>query len=344
MSVALEDGVDLELVAAACERQSARPVAGIHDMAGYLAEQVSDESHRDVLGPLLAGSGASGVVVHGGRTVGSWGDPAVPEMLFSATKSVVSLVAGVAYDRGLLDVDAKVGDSIALPQFQEAAGRDIRWLHLLQQTSQWHGELWTKPALVDAQSHREGDEPIGGPPGSGWAYNDVRVNLLCLALTALLGRSLPEVLREAVLVPLGASESWSWHGYRNSYLGSVPVVSGGAHWGGGMFMSAGDLARIGQLYLNGGRWAGRRLVSSDWLARSWRPCAVKREYGFLWWLNDLRTVFPNAPASGRAARGNGGRHLLWVDPARDLVIASHWGDDVEQLINDVSAAVGRQRR
>jgi hypothetical protein len=44
-----------------------------------------------------------------GSCVDSWGDPADPEMLFSATKSVVSLVAGVAYDRGLLDVDAKVG-------------------------------------------------------------------------------------------------------------------------------------------------------------------------------------------------------------------------------------------
>ncbi|HEV7648241.1 MAG TPA: serine hydrolase [Actinophytocola sp.] len=314
-------------------------------MAAYLSQQVNDESHRDVIGPLLAGRGASGVIVHDGRTVASWGDPAVPEMLFSATKSVVSLVAGIAYDLGLLDIDAKVGDSVELPQFHADAGRDIRWLHLLQQTSQWHGELWTKPALVDAQSHREGDEPDGGPPGSGWAYNDVRVNLLCLALTALLRRSLPDVLREAVMVPLGASGSWSWHGYRNSHLDladrQVPVVSGGAHWGGGLFMSASDLARIGRLYLTGGRWAGRQLVTGDWLARSWQPCAVKREYGFLWWRNDLRTVFANAPASGRAARGNGGRHLLWVDPDRDLVIASHWGDGVEQLVSEVSAAVVR---
>jgi CubicO group peptidase (beta-lactamase class C family) len=330
--------IDAELVAAACERQAVRPVPGIHDMAAYLAEQASDESHRDVLGPLLAGTGASGVVVHAGRTVGSWGDPAVPEMLFSATKSVVSLVAGVAYDQGLLDLDAKVGDRVSLPQFDDAAGRDIRWLHLLQQTSQWNGELWGKPAPVDAQSHREGDEPEGGPPGSGWAYNDVRVNLLCLALTALLGRSLPDVLRESVMTPLGASDSWSWHGYDNSYLGEVPVVSGGAHWGGGLFMSAADLALVGRLYLAGGRWAGQQLVSADWLTRSWQPCEHKPAYGFLWWLNDHRTVFPHAPASGRAARGNGGRHLLWVDPARDLVIASHWGDDVQQLVSDVSAA------
>jgi len=103
-------------------------------------------------------------------------------------------------------------------------------------------------------------------------------------------------------------------------------------------MSAADLALVGRLYLTGGRWAGQQLVSADWLTRSWQPCEHKPAYGFLWWLNDHRTVFPHAPASGRAARGNGGRHLLWVDPARDLVIASHWGDDVQQLVSDVSAA------
>lgn len=132
-------GIDVDRVRAACEGQAARPVAGIDDIAAYLARQVGDESHREVLGPLLAGSGASGVVVHCGQEVGSWGDPAVPEMLFSATKS-------------------------------------------------------------------------------GWSYNDVRVNLLCLALTALFRRSLPDVLRDAVMTPLGASTSWSWHGYRNAHL------------------------------------------------------------------------------------------------------------------------------
>jgi hypothetical protein len=44
-------------------------------------------------------------------------------------------------------------------------------------TSQWDGELWGKPTAVDAQSTREGTESAGGPPGAGWAYNDVRVNL-----------------------------------------------------------------------------------------------------------------------------------------------------------------------
>jgi hypothetical protein len=66
---------------------------------------------------------------------------------------------------------------------------------------------------------------------------------------------------------------------------------------------------------------------------------VNPDYGYLWWLNGRRQVFPAAPASGRCARGNGGRHLVWVDPDRDLVVVSHWGEDVGTLLRDVSAAI-----
>lgn len=317
--------IDVDAVRQACAAQSLRPTEGIRNIAEYHAKQVHDESHREVVGPLLAGDQPSGVVMHRGAVVGAWGEHDRPEMCFSATKSFVSLVAGVAHDRGLLDVDALVRDTVDLPELRT----DIRWTHLLQQTSQWDGVLWDKHASADAQS-----KSTVGAPGSVWAYNDVRVNLLCLALTALYRRSLPGVLAEAVMRPLGASSSWRWHGYHNSYLDGIPVVSGGAHWGGGLWMSALDMALVGQLYL---RRDG--LLSDGWITRSWTPCAVKPDYGYLWWLNDQRTIFPDAPASGRCARGNGGRHLLWVDPARDLVIASHWGEDAGQLLAAVSNAV-----
>lgn len=336
-------GVAIEAVRDAVAKQGRRVTQGIEDMPGYLAQQVSDQSHREILGPLLPASGASGVVVHRGWVIAEWGDPTVPEMLFSATKSVVSMVAGIAFDQGLLDVRAPVTATVNLPVLASAAGREITWQHLLQQTSQWDGELWGKPTRVDAQSHDDGTEPEHGAPGSGWAYNDVRVNLLCLALTEILRQPLPAVLGERLLDPLGASSSWSWHGYSNAVAdiggNQVPVVSGGAHWGGGLWMSANDLALLGELYLRGGRWDGRSLLSEEWVQHSWEPCEVKPDYGYLWWLNDAGRIFRAAPRSGRCARGNGGRHLLWADPDRDLVIASHWGDQVEGLLTVVSAAV-----
>ncbi|MFG2098511.1 serine hydrolase domain-containing protein [Streptomyces sp. NPDC048612] len=336
-------GVDAAGLARAARAQSERPVPGVEDMASYLAAQVSDDSHRDVVGPLLDGQGAGGVVLRRGVVVASWGDPAQEEMAFSATKSVLSLVAGVAFDDGRLRLDEPVCRLVDLPQFAGGHGRGITWRHLLDQTSQWEGELWGKPTAVDAQSTREGTESAGGPPGEGWAYNDVRVNLTALALTALLRRSLPEVLRSRIMEPIGASPSWSWHGYSESVLDidghAVPVVSGGAHWGGGLWINALDLARIGHLCLRGGRWGDRQVVSRRWIDEMWTPCPVKRNYGLSWWLNDDRTVWPEAPASGRCARGNGGSHLLWIDRARDLVISSRWGSDVESLLTEVSRAV-----
>lgn len=331
--------LDQERLLDVIERDTREWTESARDIDSYLASQVEDTGDREVIGPLLAATGGSGVVRFGGREVARWGDPSVPEMAFSATKSVISVVAGIAFDAGLLIPRQRVYDALGLPEFATGDAREITWEHLLQQTSQWNGTLWTKPASADVQSYREGTEVHGTPPGEGWAYNDVRVNVLAYALTVLFGRSLEDVLRERVMTPIGASESWSWHGYANSFVEidgvAIPVVSGGAHWGGGMFVSAADLALIGQLYLDG----GRQVISTGWIARSWTPCAVKPEYGYLWWLNDDRVPLPAAPSTGRCARGNGGRHLLWIDPARDLVVCARWTEHSDRLLAGISATI-----
>lgn len=260
-------------------------------------------------------------------------------MLFSATKSVISLCAGAAFDQGLLEPRQPVCQVIDRAEFVNGGAREITWEHLLQQRSGWDGVLWGKPSSVDTQSQRDGPTAAHSRAGSEWAYNDVRVNLLCLALTALFGRSLSDVLRETVMQPIGASESWSWHGYADSEAEGVSVVVGGAHWGGGMFISARDLVLIGELCRNHGQHNGTQLISQAWFERQWTPCPLKPDYGYLWWLNHQRTIFPAAPLTGICARGNGGRHLLWIDPARDLVLSSHWGDDVGRLLQEVSAAI-----
>jgi CubicO group peptidase (beta-lactamase class C family) len=288
------DTADLDSIRRAVAAQARRATSGTDDIAAYCAAQNGDADHREVLGPQLTGGGASGVVVLGGSVIAEWGDPTRPEMAFSATKSITSLVAGIAFDDGLLGLDTLVRDTVELPHFAEPPANQITWRHLLEQTSGWDGKLWGKPAAADVQSRRPGSAPPGVQPGQGWAYNDVRVNLLCLALTALLRRPLPDVLAERIMVPIGASPSWAWHGYRNSILRldgrDLPVVSGGAHWGGGLWINALDLTLIGELYLRGGCWGGRQLVSSTWIDLSWTPSTAKPDYGLLWWLNDHQTV------------------------------------------------------
>ena len=339
------DHVELSRVVARCPD---RFTSGAADIETYLAAQVSDVSHRQVIGPLVSPAGASGIVQVEGNEVASWGDPDVPEMSFSATKTVVSVVAGSAFDDGLLVLDQPVREVLAIPEFDGPHNGLITWRHLLQQTSQWEGELWGKPTSADAQSSREGTELHGTPPGLGWAYNDVRINLLTYALTLLVGRPLPDVLRERFMEPMGSTGRWSWHGYRDSVANvdgrRIAVVAAGAHWGGGLVMSAKDLALIGQLFLDRGTYAGHRLLSDAWVDQSWSPCPVKAEYGFLWWLNDDGIPWPVAPRTGRSARGNNGRHLLWVDPTRELVLTSHWTEDPLALIREVSGAVSPGER
>ncbi|MBB1254319.1 hypothetical protein H3146_13245 [Streptomyces sp. OF3] len=114
------EGVDAKAVRHAARQQAECPVPGVEDMESYLAAQVSDTSHRDVIGPLLDGQGASGVIVRRGTVIASWGQPTRAEMAYSATKSVLSLVAGIAHDDGMLLLDQAVSAQIDVPQFATA--------------------------------------------------------------------------------------------------------------------------------------------------------------------------------------------------------------------------------
>ena len=336
-------GIDAEALASAVAGAVARETDDPRDMARYLAAILAEQSHPEVRGPLRDAAGTSGVVVHRGVLVAQWGDPAAVEMSFSATKTYLSVVAGLAFDRGLIvDLDEPVGGLLDVEGFEGSADARVTWAHLLYQTSQWAGTLWGKPWWSDPQGEQRRDAKLR-PPGTEFAYNDVRVNLLALALTRLWRRSLADVLRVELMDVIGASDSWQWHGYDNSTVEidgrPVEVVSGGAHWGGGLWMSALDHARLGYVYLRRGRWQGRQVVSERWVEMSVTPAPTNPDYGMLWWLNARRRVFPEAPTTGFCARGNLGRQLVWVDPARDVVVVSRWSDWVAMLLAEVSNAI-----
>ncbi len=172
----------------------------------------------------------------------------------------------------------------------------------------------------------------------------MRVNRLSLALLRRFERALPEVWRERIMAPIGASQSWEWAGYRNSYVeiagARVQSVSGGGHWDGGVFIHAEDQARVGLIMLRRGRWAGRQLLAERWIELSTMPCAVNPQYGFLWWLNRDRGLFPSASRESYFAIGAGG-NLTWIDPASDIVAAMRWIDraTVDHFIVRVMAAL-----
>ena len=197
----------------------------------------------------------------------------------------------------------------------------ITWRHLLQQTSEWEGMLFGKSDIIDRNRNLvvEGKGKKGDPrplhrPGMYWEYNDVRVNRLALALLRVLRRPLPEVFRERIMRPIGASIDWRWHGYRTSMVEidgqMVESVSGGSHWGGGVEIHAEDQARIGLLMLLHGAWEGRRVLPASWIAESLVPCALNPNYGLLWWLNTGRARYPSASGGGLLRLGCRREHHL----------------------------------
>ena len=145
--------------------------------------------------------------------------------------------------------------------------------------------------------------------------------------------------------PIGASDTWRWQPYRNSWVDidgiRTPSVPGGSHWGGGLWISSRDHARWGVLMLRRGTWQGRKLLSESWIDEMCRPCPVNPRYGLLWWLNTGRSAMPFAPESCYSARGAGSNVVL-VDPEHDLVVVARWIDKphVEPLLQRILASVG----
>lgn len=306
----------------------------------YVGVADEPEAPDDVLGPVRPRGGPNGMILRGGYLVAEWGDTHRADMTFSVAKSYLAVLAGLAVARGLIKgIDNRVRDTAADDGFDAPQNRNITWRHLLQQTSEWQGTLWGKPDTID-HNRDVGKSELGGaagkgtlrplrPPGTLWEYNDVRVNRLSLSLLQRFRRALPEVLREDVMEPIGASADWRWMPYRTSWITiegeRVASVPGGSHWGGGLWMSTRDHARFGLLVHRGGRWGGRQLVDAAFIEEMRRPCPINPEYGLLWWLNTGRRQMPSAPESSYAARG-AGSNVIWIDPEHDLVTVIRWID------------------
>ena len=142
-------------------------------------------------------------------------------------------VAGLAWDRGMIrDVQDRVKDYVDDGGFDSPHNAQITWDHFLRQTNEWDGTLWDKHYSA-GNTDDELRQPV--QPGTYYEYNDVRVNRLSLSLLHVWRRPLPEVLKELVMDPINASDTWQWHGYRNSWVMvdgiRMQSVSGGGHWG-----------------------------------------------------------------------------------------------------------------
>ena len=120
----------------------------------------------------------------------------------------------------------------------------------------------------------------------------------------------------------------------------VQSVSGGGHWGGGMFINAEDMARFGLLTLRNGNWNGKQLIDSAFIKNATTPTPVKKDYGYMnWFLNTQKETLPSAPTNAFVHIGNG-NNIIYVDPTNELVVVLRWidGKGMDKTIKQILLA------
>lgn len=336
---------------------------GTKDLATSIVNQFRAEApYNTLIGPTQPRAGSNGIIIRRGAVAAEWGDTARADMTFSVTKTFLSTVVGLAVDRGQI---RSVTDRVApyMPKrvdlFTSAHNAPITWEHLLRQTSDWSGTLWGKPDWADRPPRGQTPEQWAKrelrEPGTAYKYNDTRINVLALAALHVLKQPLPDVLTTSVMDPIGASPTWHWEAYDNAWVEidgrRMRSVTGGGHFGGGMFINAYDLARFGYLFLHNGKWGGRQLVSEKWIAMARTPGPANAGYGYCnWFLNNPARrddgtegplPFPSTPRSSVTFQGNG-VNVVYLDWENDLVVVVRWIDSnrsLDQFLGKVIAAI-----
>ena len=315
------------------------------DLRISILKSFGKEPGYRIKGPTKFRGETNGLIIKNGYIVGKWGDTKRVDMTFSVTKSYLSTVAALAHDKDLIKLDDRLQNYVWDGKFDDPHNSQITWHHLLNQSSQWSGELFGTYDWADRPPRGLSLEEIKKqkllPPGQAYKYNDVRVNLLSFSLLNVFRKPLPVVLRENIMDPIGASSTWRWYGYDNSMVildgVSVQSVSGGGHFGGGLFINSIDHARFGLLFLRNGSWKGKEIISPEWINKMKIPSENNDTYGYMWWLNRGDRKWHDLSENIFYGSGFGGNYVIVV-PEHELVIVARWidsskiGDFVKKVI------------
>lgn len=321
---------------------------GSRDLRIAILKGFEREPFHQILGPTKKRGGPAGIILKNGYIVKKWGDIKRVDMTFSVTKSFLSTVAGLAVDNLLIEsTDDKVSSYVWDGTFAGEHNSKISWKHLLQQNSDWSGELWGGKDWADRPPREGGLDDWKfrklNEPGTVMEYNDVRVNVLAYALTHVWRKPAPLVLKEHIMDKIGASTTWRWYGYENAWTVidgiKMKSVTGGGHSGAGIFISAADMARFGLLFLNNGKWNSEQLLSEAWINEAITPSVPNPNYGYMWWLNEKGDRhWEGLSEDIYYAAGFGGNFIV-IDKANDLVVVTRWLEpskigDLMSLIQD----------
>ncbi|MEV6279218.1 serine hydrolase [Nocardia sp. NPDC051832] len=247
----------------------------------------------------------------------------LPMPLASGSKGVASVVVGRAITMGLFGLDDPLGKFF--PQADPAhAGITVR--QVLNQTTGIHFSWPSDIAGLQTDSVLQTlAAPVDYAPGTTFQYAQNVLALLPKIVEITTGSDFQDFVQRELMQPLGIDRgNWVWLRDR----------SGNTAVNGGLAMRPGDLARIGRLLIQQGRWQDRTLVDADYIRQGAQPTDANGGYGFLWWLNAGDTyrgvnvptpqhyshpVFVGSPRDTYAFSGALGQFVTMV-PSRDLVI------------------------
>ena len=287
----------------------------------------------------------NGVIVHEQYWSSDYfrAEPSHRNVSFSAGKSWGAALVGVAVTQGRIAVEDHASKYVA-PEMS-GLNANVTIEQLLTMTS--GGTLIVKPSskrprrLDDTSPRGPGveysrtSEPErGAPPGYGttlqpgsvFYYDGAPADHLAGIVAAAVGRTSHAYIAEQLLKPLGV-EHFAYQREGVDSQGNIRI-------GGSIELSVRDMARLGQLYLNRGRWGDRQLIDANYIARSTTPSLRNPSYGYLWWLNREGRI-PTAPRSMYYAAGAFGQYVF-VLPEHDMVIATMGFDPAGRAAQDPS--------
>ena len=246
--------------------------------------------------------------------------------VFSVTKSVLSILVGIAIDDGRLRLDQTLPE--LLPAYTDRMTERVKSITLRQLLTMTSGavERWLGGFDPDAE------DPVPsivsstfGEPGSVFEYTDRSAHLVAVVLRQAVDRPLLDYAREKLFDPLGINTRPAWQGsdYQSGLkkpgFGWATDGAGTNAGAGGLKLTAPDMVKIGQLYADAGRWQGRQLVSARWVEASTTDQLTPEQtnispYGYLWWVGEIESQ-PFFQASGLY-----GQKIIVVPGARLVVI------------------------
>ena len=325
-----------------------------------MLERVRNGGYKNVRSVLIVRNGKLVVEEYFPRAEGDKREQALrrasPQEMTSATKSVTSILIGIAVDRHLIrGVDERI--STFFPEyadiFVDAGKAQLRLRDLLSMTAGLAWDEWTRPYSDPLNDHvrmiRSDDpvryvleRPVVAAPGAKFTYNSGLSTVLGQVLFKASGLRTDKFAEHHLFDQLGISDCY-WAKYPDEIVQA----------GGGLYLRPRDMAKLGQLFLDGGRWRGKQIVSEEWVKESTRnvvdptqiPAAANADgYGYQWWLSTFQ-------AGGRivnsySARGRGGQFIVVFPDQRMVAVITCAADNpltfqpMEMLRRDILPSAG----